>query len=136
MGEISGSVAAAEIEEQAATTCAGSIEPEPKRRGSRGKFFSVGLHGAEEGSAMRINATRRSDGTATSFVVVTTVKGGKRHNARGATERHDSMDAAKAAVAKLAAQAMKLGWSRKASGFKSKPDAFDVAHLPAAKSKR
>jgi hypothetical protein len=136
MSEIKGSVAAtAEEVEALDATCAGMVEPEPKRN-SRGKFFSVGLHGADEGSAMRIHATRHADGTAVSFVVWTTTKGGKKQHTRGATEHHDSMEAAKAAVAKLASQAMKLGWSRKASGFKTKPDAFDAGHLPSAKAKR
>lgn len=81
---------------------------------------------------LRITASLKKDGTATSYAThATKGAGGKRQSKRGATEKHEDMARAKAAVEKLAASAIKLGWARgKASGFTSKPDAFDASHLP------
>jgi hypothetical protein len=102
-------------------------KPAPKTK----RFFSVGLHGAD-GSTMRVTAALRKDGSATTYATHTVQgAGGKRQSKRGATERHEDMAHARTAVEKLAASAVKLGWQRRASGFKARPDAFDAAHLPA-----
>lgn len=111
--------------EPTATTGA-QAEPKTKR------FFSVTLRGTDE-STLRITASLKRDGSASSYATHSTKgTGGKRTNKRGATEKHENMAQAKATVEKLAASAVKLGWTRgKASGFTAKPDAFDASHLPA-----
>lgn len=98
---------------------------EPKAR----RFHSVGLRG-DGGQLMRITAEAKKDGSAVTYVTVTTP--GKKGAAKGASERHADLDKARARMERLAADAAKLGWTRKASsgGFKARPDAFDAAHLP------
>jgi len=55
-----------------------------------------------------------------------------RVGAREIVRRHTTEEAAVLTMEKMVADAEKLGWIRKqrSSGFKAKPDAFDVAHLP------
>jgi hypothetical protein len=74
-------------------------------------------------STMRILASRRADGTATTFVTTTDAN---KKAVRGMTEQHSTWDAAKAAMSKLAKDAEKLGWKRQAAGrgFVARPDAF------------
>jgi len=59
-----------------------------------------------------------------------TIVDGKKKRSRGATEKHTNEAAAVAAVKKLHASAVKLGWSVRVKG--SKPDTFDATHLPKA----
>jgi hypothetical protein len=81
------------------------------------------------GTTMRLLAQRRPDETAVTYV--TTVDPDKK-TTRGMTETHPTFDAARAALAGLAAKAEKLGWSRAVAGrgFVARPDAFTT--LPAA----
>jgi hypothetical protein len=98
------------------------------------RSFSVSLHDAA-GAMMRITAIRRADGSAVTYAVHTTkAADGKRHNDRGVTEKHASMELAKVAVEKLSAAFVKLNWVRKVAvrGYTAKPDAFDISHLPTA----
>jgi transcriptional regulator with PAS, ATPase and Fis domain len=57
----------------------------------------------------------------------------KKLRKRGATEVHKDEASAKAALDKIVGQATKLGWVLKTKVKKAKSDAFDLAHLPAAK---
>ena len=56
---------------------------------------------------------------------------------RGATQRHDTMEAAKTAVDNGVKAAIKAGWKKPAgpAGFKPKPDAFSLDKLPKAAKK-
>ncbi len=61
----------------------------------------------------------------------------KKERKRGASETHKDIAAANAAIEKLMAEVAKRGWTKKAArsgGFQSKPDAFDLNHLPLASS--
>lgn len=95
------------------------------------KSFSVTLTDGS-GALLRITAIRKKEGATTHVVKTTKTADGKRKNERGMTATHPSLDAAKAAVGKLATEAAKLGWARKegARGYTPKPDAFTA--LPAA----
>ena len=104
-------------------------------KGSRS--YSLTLDGPA-GAQLRLVAQRKADGSAISYVQqVTKAAGGKKANTRGMTTKHASLEAARAAVEKLAAEATspKLGWTRKErkQGFTPKPDAFTT--LPPARKK-
>lgn len=91
---------------------------------------------SDEGSTLRIQAVAsRRDGSVQTFVVHQRPKGpdGKRFSQRGATATHASLEAARAAVERIAAEAVKKGWQRpqRRTGFTARPDAFDLAGLPA-----
>lgn len=89
------------------------------------------------GSQLRIVAVRKSDGSAQSFVThVERDKEGKvKSSTKGGTTPHASMDEARTHVDKVAKQATQGGWTaRKSSIARSKPDAFSLKELPAAKS--
>jgi hypothetical protein len=132
MGTLSGTVAGADRPEGAASGEAGTPAP---ARARAPRTFSVGFHGAD-GATLRITATARRDGTATTRAAHTTRDGKRKAVTYGATEKHADMEAARAAVRLLAAEAAKRGWSRQGGGgFKAKPDAFDAGHLPAAAPK-
>jgi hypothetical protein len=97
------------------------------------RSYSTTLGAADGTTTLRLMALRRSDGSAITFAIHTTVDGKKRKHTRGATETHASLDRAKVAMEKLAVTAIKAGWIRKerTGGFVRKPDSFDAAHLPA-----
>ena len=82
------------------------------------------------GGVLQLIAERRADDSARSYVITTDTATKK--SARGMTEMHASFEAAKAAIAAAAAQATKLGWSRRLAGrkFVARPDAFST--IPAA----
>jgi hypothetical protein len=82
------------------------------------------------GARLTLLALRKADDTAETFV--TTTDEATKKSTRGMTEKHATFAAATAAIAKQAAQAETLGWSRRARGrgFVAKPDAFST--LPAA----
>jgi hypothetical protein len=96
------------------------------------KSFSISLHSAD-GAVLRITAIRRQLGAAT-YVVKTTNVNGKRKNERGMTTAFPSLDQAKTAVTKLAADAIKMGWQQRIArgGFKARPDAFTTLPAPSA----
>jgi hypothetical protein len=81
-------------------------------------------------------AQRKADGSALAYAVqITKAAGGKKTSTRGMTSKHASLEAARAAVEKVATEATspKLGWTRKerkAGIGVPKPDAFNT--LPAA----
>jgi hypothetical protein len=80
---------------------------------------------------MQIVAERKADGART--YVLTTDADKKAE--RGMTESHPSFEAAKVAIEKIAAKAVKLGWQRRESRrtFTTRPDAFaDVPAPPTA----
>ena len=62
------------------------------------------------GTVMRLVATKRPDGTASTAVIVTDEKG---KNSRGMTEAHASMPDAQKHLDVLAERATKLGWTRR-----------------------
>ncbi len=84
------------------------------------------------GVTMRMHASRRSDGTAVTFVTTTDAN---KKTERGMTEKHPTFDAAKSAIAACAAKAEKLGWTRSTMGrgFAPKPDAFTTLPAPPKK---
>lgn len=79
------------------------------------------------GTSLLLLAVLKPAGSA--VTTVTTIDAEKR-TARGMTESHVSMDAAKAHLIALADKAEKLGWKRGLRSVALKPDAF--AKLPAA----
>jgi hypothetical protein len=121
---------------QTATTpqTTNAAAPTPKAPRSQ----SVSLRGPD-GAILRVTAIYRRDGTAVTYVVVTTIDAKKkRTNTRGASETHATVAAAQAGIEKLVKLAMAKGWQRKerASGFRAAPDAFTVGNLPAAKASK
>jgi len=86
------------------------------------------------GAKLTLYAVRKGDNTATTFAVTTDTTGPKPKHSRGLTETHATFEAAKAHLAKLAAQAVAKGWTRKAAGrgFVAKPDAFSSLPSPKA----
>ncbi len=113
-----------------------SDEAKPKAPRS----FGQTLHGTD-GEVLRVVAVFRRDGSARTFVVHSTAKDakGKRANQRGATQTFATSKEAVAAVERVAQAALAKGWARRerVAGFAAKPDAFDLAHLPAPlKSKK
>lgn len=88
-------------------------------------------------SEMLLLAYKTSAGFTSSVTVYTSpaVKGQRRAGQRGATATHPTLAAAKAALEKLAVEAVKKGWQRpekkSLGGFVRKADAFDAAHIPA-----
>lgn len=83
---------------------------------------------AADGSTMQICAERLKD-SARSYILMTDAA---KKTTRGMTENHPSFEAAKSAIEKIAAKAVKAGWIRPAprKGFEPKPDAF--SDIPAA----
>ncbi len=75
-------------------------------------------------NTMRLVATRRSDGSAITFV--TTAKDGSKETMRGMTQQHPTFTEAKTGLNALASDAEGKGWTRKTTGrgFVAKPDAF------------
>lgn len=130
----------AEESDMTSTMMAATI-PDPDRteaptrtkaaKGSRS--YSVTLDGAA-GAQLRLVAQRKPDGSAVTYVVQVTKTGTKKTSTRGMTTKHASLDAARAAVEKMATEAAapKLGWTRKErkAGFTPHPDSFST--LPAA----
>ncbi len=88
------------------------------------------------GSRLTLMAVRRADGTATTFATTLDVESKK--TTRGMSAKHETFDTAKAAIAKQAQDAEKVGWSRRAPsagrGFVARPDGFSTIP-PAPKSK-
>lgn len=59
----------------------------------------------------------------------------KKERQKGASEFHKDDASAQAAIDKITAQAVKMGWTQKTKAAKVvKADAFDLAHLPSAAS--
>ena len=81
------------------------------------------------GATMSIVAERKADGART-YVLMADDKG--KNSKRGMSETHATFEAAVAAIAKIASDAVKKGWVRKVNraGFQPRPDAFST--LPAA----
>ena len=90
------------------------------------KTATITLHAADK-AVMQIVAERKGDGART-YVLTT---GDDKKTLRGMTEVHADFAAAQKHAAKLAAQAAKLGWTRRVRPvFAAKPDAFST--LPSA----
>lgn len=109
-----------------AATAGAVVEP------AKARTSSVAFRG-DSGTELRLVLETRRDGSARTYAVHSTREGKKVRNVRGATQRHASAEAARAA------QVVKQGWVRKerVGGFAPKPDAFDATHLPApAKPKK
>ena len=118
---------------QTTPTAEAPTTPEPTKPKKTRKSFTVNLRGTQEGAQLRLTLKHKKDGSAVTYAVHSTKEGNKRKNVRGATEVHATVEDARAAHEKLIAQALKLGWTRKAGGgFKAKPDSFDARSLPAA----
>ncbi len=100
------------------------------------RTFGVRLHGPKK-ATLRIAARLKRDGTAVTHVIHSVPgAGGKRQNTRGATATHADLEKAQAAMEKLIADALKLGWIRKErKGFAAQPDAFDGRSLPSPEGK-
>jgi hypothetical protein len=79
------------------------------------------------GSSLTLAAVLKADGTA---VTTVTTRDAEKHSARGMTESHTTMEAAKAHLASLAEKAEKLGWRRGLRAVSLRPDAF--SKLPMA----
>jgi hypothetical protein len=114
------------------TKAAKSETPRKPRVASEAKTATVSLRAAD-GSVMYIVAERTKTGAKT---YVITQNAGKKP-ARGMTEMHSDMEAAKKTIAARAVQAEKLGWTRRVAGrvFQPKPDAFTTLP-PAPKGKK
>lgn len=114
-----------------------TIPPAPPKKARTGipKSTGVTLHDAA-GDVMRVTAVVKKDGTATTYVIhrVLDDEGKTKSATRGATQFHPNMDAAVSAVEKIKAQLVAAGWqARQTRVGAAKPDAFDLAHLPAPK---
>src|SRR5438445_11240272 len=98
-----------------------------KRVTSEAKTATITL--TANGTRLTLLARRLRDGSAETFVTTTDAA---KKTERGMTEKHATFEAAKAAIATLAADAEKRGWLRRVAGrgFVAKPDAFTA--LPAA----
>jgi hypothetical protein len=55
---------------------------------------------------------------------------GKRVHAHGATSTHATEAEAKAAQEAIVQAAAKAGWTKRATGFGARPDAFGIGNLP------
>lgn len=77
------------------------------------------------GSTLTLLATKKAEGAVTTV----TTRDAEKKALRGMTEQHASMEVAKGHIAKLAEQAVKLGWARRRETV-AKPDAFST--LPKA----
>ena len=113
--------------------------PEPPKKASGGtpKSTSITLKDAG-GDTFRIAAVIKKDGTVTTYVVHREIgsDGKTKSTTRGATQQHEDMDAARAVMEKIKKKAVASGWQERVSRVgRAKPDDFDVAHLPVAKSK-
>jgi hypothetical protein len=110
--------------------------PNPGWRGPEAqrerRSFAVRFDGAD-GATLTIKATRNRDASAKTTVTHSTRDGKKVKHARGATEQHASIEAARKRLDTLTAEVSKLGWKKRQprAGFVRTPDAFDAAHLPA-----
>jgi len=82
------------------------------------------------GDTMQIVAERKGDGARVYVITTDTDK----TSARGMTSLHPTFEAAKAASEKLAAKAVKMGWTRtvRRVAFVPKPDAFTSLPTPPA----
>jgi hypothetical protein len=101
------------------------------------KSFTRTVAGAA-GETMRLVAERWKGGGVSFAVRSTAVPGSKKGKSeRGATTQHATFDAARAAVEKMLAQALKLGWrQRENPGFRrAAPDAFATLPAPSAPAK-
>ena len=98
------------------------------------KTLSIRLTGGQE--EMLLSGWQTRDGWKTAAVRYRepAAKGKKRTGERGATQTHATMDAAKAALEKLAGALIRGGWvrpERKAlGGFVAREDAFGLNNLP------
>jgi hypothetical protein len=96
------------------------------------KTARISLTGAN--TRLTVFAVRKKDGSAVTYV--TTADSATKKTTRGMTQKHETFEDAKSAMAKQAAHAEKLGWSRASAGrrFVPKPDAFSsLPSVPKAK---
>jgi len=114
------------------------VKPPKKARTGVPKSSGITLKDAA-GSVLRFTAVANKDGSAKTFAVYRQVDeaGKTKQVTRGATAVHANLDAARAALEKLVAQATTAGWQKRASSAigRTKADAFDMAHLPKAVKK-
>jgi ribosomal protein L18 len=82
------------------------------------------------GGTVQIVAERKGEGARVYVITTDTEK----KSARGMTASHQSFEAAKAASEKMAAKAVKMGWTRtvRRAAFTPKPDAFTSLPTPPA----
>ena len=99
----------------------------PTTKQAPAKSASITLRA--NGATLTLLATLKTDGTAVTFA---TTKDADKKTARGLTESHANMDAARSHLASLAEKAEKLGWKRGVRVVAAKPDAF--SKLPAPKA--
>jgi hypothetical protein len=108
--------------------------PAPPKKATGGPPKSTGVSLFDEaGNTMRITAVVKKDGTASTYVVhkVLGSDGKTKTQTRGATQVHDDMEAARAALDRIKKKAVSAGWQEKTSKVgRAKPDEFDIAHLP------
>lgn len=95
------------------------------------KKSNVRLVGAKD-SGLTLTLDRSDPAKPITYATHITIVDGKKKRTRGATEKHANEAAAVAAVKKLHASAVKLGWSVRVKSATRKPDAFDATHLPKA----
>ena len=100
-------------------------KPTTGRNDATAKTASITLRA--NGAVLSLLAMRKGDGTVVTSV---TTKGADKKTARGMTEVHKSMDAARAHLEALVKSAAKLGWQRGQFAMAARPDAFST--LPAA----
>jgi len=108
------------------------VKPPRKAQGGAPKSMGVTLKDPA-GDIMRITAVAKKDGSAHTYVIhrVLADDGTTKSVARGASQQHVNMDAARAVVEKLKTAAVAAGWIAKVAAVgRSKPDAFDALNLP------
>jgi hypothetical protein len=99
------------------------------------KTATITLRADDGKTTMQVCAERKADGART-YVITTDAD---KKTARGMTENHPSFEAAKSAIEKIAAKAVKAGWTRPEArrGFEAKPDAFsDIPAPPKSSTKK
>lgn len=99
------------------------MKKQPSSKGQQSATITLRANG----STLSLLATRKVDGTVVTNVMT---RDAEKKTARGMTETHANMEAARAHLAKLAEQASKLGWRRGVRVIAQKPDAF--SKLPSA----
>jgi hypothetical protein len=109
-----------------------TVEQVPAKAKRQRRSVSFAFVGPDN-AGLRIILKLRKDGSGATTCAVHTTRDGKRKiHSRGATETWPTVAAAETQMEKLAVQATKLGWERKAPrvGFIRKPDAFTASSLP------
>jgi hypothetical protein len=108
--------------------------PDPAKTKIKGVSTSLTSPAGKDGPSLRFTMLAKSDGTYSTFATyVEKGKDGKSANKKGATSTHATVEAAKKAMDELIAAAVAKGWVQRRTGrATAKPDAFDLAGLPAA----